>query len=160
MLYLTIHNRNVYLNKFAFMNYYSVVSASWVQSENALHQKLVLQLLAKKQKRAFLRVLASSGEFLFSRKSWKPLFNPDQKEGATTGRIVHQLSAGTTSHSINICHFFSSDLLDDEFGGWYAVLTFVFAWAMIRKCWPNKNGSFWSWSKNLITCWHLKIVTF
>lgn len=40
------------------MNYYSVVSVSWVQRENALPQKLVLQLLAKKQ-RAFLRVLAS-----------------------------------------------------------------------------------------------------
>lgn len=67
---------------------------------------------------------------------------------------------------------FFPELHDDEFWVWCAVLllTFLFAWAPIKKHWPNKNGSYRSvvlisvtclpQSKKLTTRCHSKKVTF
>lgn len=123
----------------------SVVSVSWVQKEKAFPQRLLLQLTVKQQQSALLRVLASLVNFCFPGNPENLYFILNQKEAFTTGRSAHE----------TLVFFWS-----DEIGIWSAALTFLFAWALIRKCWPNKNGSHWSWTKKLPTYCHFKKVTF
>lgn len=108
-------------------------------------QRLLLQLTVKQQQSALLRVLASLVNFCFPGNPENLYFILNQKEAFTTGRSAHQ----------TLVFFWS-----DEIGIWSAALTFLFAWALIRKCWPNKNGSHWSWTKKLPTYWHFKKVIF